>query len=126
MKTNLTPYLQGQLAILKKAFKGKTATKLSTSDVLELGPDATKWISLRYHNTNVATLYDDNNQVYIILNSGGYHTNTTKSRINQFLEVLKVPCRYVKQHNHIWYLYTGMIRVPFADGMITFTSKENV
>lgn len=56
-------------------------------------------IAIRYHETDVITYYPDR----IVLNSGGYHTATTKARINEALRVLPV---YVSlsQTSGVWYL----------------------
>lgn len=53
-----------------------------------------------YHNTKVFT-YDRENDT-IILNTGGYFTKTTKSRINQSFDQLGINGQ-VYQKNYEWY-----------------------
>jgi len=64
-------------------------------------------IALQYHNTDVATFRPDDS---IILTSGGWHTSTTKERINMALQGRF----YLRQELGRWFIgdYT------FADGMI--------
>lgn len=56
-------------------------------------------ISIQLHNTDIVT-YKANGD--IVLNSGGWKTVTTKSRINEYLEKW-----IITQHNSIWYLGHG-------------------
>ena len=53
-----------------------------------------------------------------ILNSGGYHTTTTKSRINAVLDGIGSPWRLF-QHNFEWALFNHKLdkSIPFVDGM---------
>ena len=67
------------------------------------------------HRTAIAT-YDHNTQA-LKLNSGGYTSNTTKSRLNAILEELIAGARvYHKQFD--WYLSYNNQTVDFWDGMI--------
>ena len=50
--------------------------------------------AIRYHNTDVVCIYPDGWE----LNSGGYHSVTTKKRINDYSPT------YVYQRNWIWYV----------------------
>ena len=52
----------------------------------------------------------------IQLNSGDYHTVTTKSYINLVLENLNRPERVI-QKDFVWYVDNGKEKVSFEDGM---------
>ena len=67
------------------------------------------------HRTAIA-VYDHKNQA-LKLNSGGYTTNTTKSRLNAILDELMYGAK-VFQKNWDWYLSYNNQTVDFWDGMI--------
>ena len=67
------------------------------------------------HRTAIAT-YDHKYEA-LKLNSGGYTTNTTKSRLNAILQELIVGAR-VFQHQFNWYLSYNNSTHDFNDGMI--------
>ena len=67
------------------------------------------------YNTAIAT-YDHNTQA-LKLNSGGYTTNTTKSRLNAILDELITGAR-VFQKNWNWFLSYNNQTHDFNDGMI--------
>ena len=67
------------------------------------------------HRTAIA-VYDHNTQA-LKLNSGGYTTNTTKSRLNAILQELIAGAR-VFQHQFNWYLSYNNSTHDFNDGMI--------
>ena len=67
------------------------------------------------HRTAIAT-YDHNTQA-LKLNTGGWHSVTTKSRLNAILSELKCGFR-VFQKNFDWYLSTNNQTVDFWDNMI--------
>ena len=67
------------------------------------------------HRTAIAT-YDHNNQA-LKLNTGGYTSNTTKSRLNAILDELMYGAK-VFQKNWDWYLSYNNQTVDFWDGMI--------
>ena len=67
------------------------------------------------HRTAIAT-YDHNTQA-LKLNSGGYTTVTTKSRLNAILDELIVGAR-VFQRDFIWFLNYNNQTHNFNDGMI--------
>jgi len=66
-------------------------------------------ICVRYHNTDVVTI--DPNGV-ITLQSGGWYTNTTKHRMNQY-----APDVYVFQKRGNWFVDWMGKTYDFADGM---------
>jgi hypothetical protein len=63
-------------------------------------------VAIELHGTKVVTIHPDDS---VTLNSGGYHTSTTKKRINQYSPVR------VYQKNYEWFLSDG---TPFEDRMI--------
>ena len=67
------------------------------------------------HRTAIA-VYDHKNQA-LKLNSGGYTSNTTKSRLNAILDELMYGAK-VFQKNWDWYLSYNNQTVDFWDGMI--------
>ena len=67
------------------------------------------------HRTAIAT-YDHKNQA-LKLNSGGYTTNTTKSRLNAILSEIFVGAS-VFQRDFIWFLNYNNSTHDFWDGMI--------
>ena len=67
------------------------------------------------HRTAIAT-YDHNNQA-LKLNTGGYTSNTTKSRLNAILDELMYGAK-VFQKQFDWYLSYNNQTVDFWDGMI--------
>ena len=67
------------------------------------------------HRTAIA-VYDHNTQE-LKLNTGGYTTNTTKSRLNAILSELITGAK-VFQKNFDWYLSYNNQTVDFWDGMI--------
>lgn len=67
-----------------------------------------------YHNTPVVKFSNDE----IILNTGGYFTNTTKTRMNQAAHQFSLGyCVYQKKHR--WFIeHKGNI-IPFNSDIIT-------
>lgn len=71
-------------------------------------------VAVKFHKTNIVTIHRDNTYT---LNSGGWHSRTTKNRINEFS-----PAR-LGQDKGEWYLYVGRgagwskKRIPFHDGI---------
>jgi hypothetical protein len=63
-------------------------------------------VAIELHGTKVVVIHPDDS---VTLNSGGYHTSTTKKRINQYSPVK------VYQKNYEWFLSDG---TPFEDHMI--------
>ena len=67
------------------------------------------------HRTAIA-VYDHNTQA-LKLNTGGWYSNTTKSRLNAILDELITGAR-VFQHKFNWYLSYNNSTHDFNDGMI--------
>lgn len=66
------------------------------------------------HNTDVVQFI---NGIYI-LNSGGWHTTTTKNRINSIL-----PSGRIVQKNYKWYYENDGKLIPFYDRMQIINGK---
>jgi len=67
---------------------------------------------VQYHATRVVSFNDR----LIVLRSGGYHTNTTKTRMMQASNQFGLQFS-VYQKNHDWFVTFGGKTVDFADGM---------
>jgi hypothetical protein len=72
--------------------------------------DKDEVVSVRLHQTDIVTFWPDGS---IVLNSGGWETNTTKSRINDFLDR---PRLYSEKS--VWVVESGDIDYFFEDGMV--------
>ena len=79
--------------------------------------------SVLLHGHNIAT-FDHNTQA-VKLDSCGYETVTTKSRLNAILQEVKYGCS-VFQKQFDWYLSTNNQTVDFWDGMILSHNLEIV
>ena len=77
--------------------------------------ESTNCSTVVLHRTAIA-VYDHNTQA-LKLNTGGWHSVTTKSRLNAILSELKCGFR-VFQKNFDWYLSTNNQTVDFWDNMI--------
>ena len=71
--------------------------------------------SIYLHGHLIATV--DHNTQAIKLNTGGWHSNTTKSRLNAILEEVKWGCK-VFQKNFNWFVSYNDQTASFWDGMI--------
>lgn len=78
--------------------------KVGNNTYAEILPDGSVGIML--HSTYVVKIHPDDTYT---LNSGGWHTSTTKDRINQYSPMK------VYQRNHVWYLDNG---TEFEDGTV--------
>ena len=75
--------------------------------------------TVRYHSTDVVvTCYDRNDNLHIILNTGGWFTVTTKTRMNQTFSQWGLPIG-VFQKNFNWY-----IDLPYHTEPIPFSSRS--
>ena len=77
--------------------------------------ESTNCSTVVLHRTAIA-VYDHNTQA-LKLNSGGYTTNTTKSRLNAILDEVMYGAR-VFQKNWNWFLSYNNQTHDFNDGMI--------
>jgi len=77
------------------------------------------YVVVTYHSTQVVKF----SPTQVILNSGGYHTATTKSRINQTARQFDLPYTLYAV-SYMWYVdlvYAGAIlstKIPFSDNMM--------
>lgn len=67
---------------------------------------------VKYHNTDVVSFNNDE----IILDSGGWATSTTKTRMNQVSTEYNLGYS-VSQRNYDWYVQYKGKEIPFSDGM---------
>ena len=74
----------------------------------------------RYHNTDIATF--NHTTKTVTLNSGGWHTATTKRRINQCFVAWGLPY-HLFQSTHQWYV-TRHIGNGWEDTAVSF--KDNM
>ena len=77
--------------------------------------DSTNCSSVYLHGHQIATL--DHNTNAVKLDSCGYETVTTKSRLNAILDEVKYGCR-VFQKNFNWFVSYNEDTKDFWDGMI--------
>jgi hypothetical protein len=63
---------------------------------------------IRFHGTNIVSIFRDGTYS---LNTNGYRTFTTKSRLNEFSPAS------VSQNDFAWYLHTADGVIPFEDGV---------
>ena len=77
--------------------------------------DSTNCSSVYLHGHQIATL--DHNTNAVKLDSCGYETVTTKSRLNAILEEVKYGCK-VFQKNFEWFVSYHGTTTDFIDGMI--------
>lgn len=68
--------------------------------------------SVRYHSTEIVKFNDSK----IILNSGGWRTYTTKTRMNQVANTFGLDFG-VSQNDFEWYVAFKGESLPFFDGM---------
>ena len=74
------------------------------------------WTVVTYHNTDVVKIHNDCGQ--IVLDSGGWRTQTTKTRMNQVASEFNLEF-HVHQQDWTWYVTTPMGTTEFIDG-VTF------
>ena len=77
--------------------------------------ESTNCSTIVLHRTAIA-VYDHNTQA-LKLNTGGWHSNTTKSRLNAILDEVKYGAK-VFQRQFDWYLSYNNQTVDFWDGVI--------
>lgn len=84
---------------------GRDSRKIANNTYLERIDADT--VGVRLHRTFVVTIREDS----VTLNSGGWHTVTTKARMNDY-----APCR-VSQERGRWYVDYRGERLDYSDGM---------
>ena len=92
-----------------------------TSIATEVLQDAEKRLLVTYHNTIVVKVINDR---FVILNTGGWYTTTTKRRMNQ--ASIQYSLGYsVYQCDFVWYVRCGDDIQPYYDG-ITIDTKNKI
>ena len=86
---------------------GKVATTIKRDD------DGT--LRVRYHSTDVVTLYNDGR---LVLDHGGWMTSTTKVRMNQAANQLGLGYQ-VYQKDFAWFIDIDGKEIPFNSSPIT-------
>jgi hypothetical protein len=81
----------------------KTTRRVANNTYATINDD--KSVSIRLHQTDIVTIHVNDS---VEINSGGWMTSTTKSRINEFTNA------GIYQKNFEWFLSDG---TPFVDGM---------
>ena len=89
-----------------------TLNKRRQGNITVIDHESIRYIKL--HETHVITHNLSNQTIYI--NSGGYHTNTTKTAINRYLNLLGLDSRII-QVKRQWYLVSEFANIPFYDGI---------
>ena len=85
--------------------------------------ESTNCSTIVLHRTGIE-VYDHNTQA-LKLNTGGWHSNTTKSRLNAILEEVKYGCK-VFQKNWDWFVNYNDQTTLFRDGMILLDADSLV
>ena len=83
--------------------------------------DSSNCSSVYLHGHQIATL--DHNTNALKLDSCGYETVTTKSRLNAILEEVKYGCK-VFQKNWNWFVSFRGTTTDFTDGMILLDTQS--
>ena len=110
------------MANLTATTRADLASKLADRSKVKIGNNT--WavqcadgIGIQLHETFVVTFRPDG---AMVLHSGGYHTVTTKDRIDQFLYANRG--LRLCQERGVWWIISphdpGYERIPFEDGMV--------
>ncbi len=93
---------------------GRTATTVSK------GVDGATRVT--YHWTDVVTVYPNGK---IVLDTGGYFTSTTKTRMNQASSQLDLGFR-VRQENYAWFVDIDGHTLEFGRGPLTIRNGLDI
>ena len=88
-------------------------THRTTTTNIPLNNEQSRLI-VTFHNTAVVQVVNDR---YVVLNSGGWLTPTTKRRMNQASEVYRLNY-IVYQKGWVWYVKTPSTPAEFVDNII--------
>ena len=72
-------------------------------------------VVVRYHETDI--MKHDKNAETIQLNNGGWLTDTTRRRINQYMSENNIDIQIV-QKNFEWIVYSKGEKIPFENKMV--------
>jgi hypothetical protein len=106
-------YTHTPLCVKTRQRNGSHLLPSSILDAVFFGDDCA---NVRLCDTVIAIIYADS----VRINSGGYRTNTTKSRLNA---ILRSYCGLggISQYRGVWYIVSRIVSrraaVPFVDGM---------
>ena len=98
------------LQLLQKSLTEEFKTKKATTVFIAEG----LLINVVYHNTIVASIDKYGN---VSLYSGGYRTQTTKSRMNVVLSKMNLTTRVV-QRAKVWFVISDSGKLEFFEGII--------
>jgi len=90
--------------------KDAVDSKLIANNTIEYHKDNGTRV-IRLHLTDIITFHPDGS---VTLNSGGYKTATTKSRINELAPVI------ITQKSSVWYVYYSGKEYIFKDGITLY------
>lgn len=93
---------------LLEGIENVKASRLITYNTVEyiIAGDSKTYI--RFYDTDIIIFHSD----YVVLNSGGHETATTKNRINEFQNVC-----YINRIDFQWFVKTVKGIIRFYDGM---------
>ena len=102
-----------------EVLNGKHSIRLGNNTYLESFTDGTQTdlIAVRLHSTQVVKFWADGR---VTLHTGGYHTMTTKERLNQFIDrLVSGRCSNVIRPTKYEWFYQGQDTEPlsFEEGM---------
>jgi len=114
MRKEITNYYQAEQFLSKD--RNKTRRAVSSLRATQLERLDENSIAVYYHNTPVLTYFSDGR---LVLNSGGWRSQTTKSRINEFSDVYVYAGENVIFGKSSWVLCSNFTyeRVEFFDGI---------
>ena len=91
--------------------EGVLESRLLKGNTVVYRTESENSVCIRFHETDILKFDADGN---VTLDSGGYRTQTTKDRLNEFQSAV-----YVYQENFIWYVrFKNDSIVKFYDGMV--------
>ncbi len=96
-------------------------TNWSKSNTTVCYNNSTNCSTISLHGHQIATV--DHNTNAVKLDSCGYETVTTKSRLNAILEEVKYGCK-VFQKNFVWFVKYNSQTLMFWDGMILLDTQS--
>ena len=105
---------QMNFALSNKANWGKSNTQVVYNE-------STNCSSVYLHGHQIATL--DHNTQALKLDSCGYQTVTTKSRLNAILDEVKYGAK-VYQKNWDWFVSFRQSKTSFFDGIVLFNEEQ--
>lgn len=94
---------------LSNQLKNRNRRKLANNTYLEKFSSGA--LAIRLHDTNIIIYKPDGT---VIVNTGGWHTSTTKERLNRYLDPIRI-----YQERGLWYWYghnQGKGKMLFTDG----------